>query len=164
MHNELQHHGVKGQRWGIRRYQNKNGSLTALGKKHKARIVKSFEDKRDTAIERSKTYKQYTEINKKALAESKKADKASGETSWGTQALTDAYKASGRAYVNSKIDADIYDSMAKALRNDTIKVGQDYTYKLFAKQETVSDSGKAKAGKIMSESAKKYEKELNKYR
>lgn len=30
---ELYHHGILGQRWGIRRYQNKDGSLTALGKK-----------------------------------------------------------------------------------------------------------------------------------
>lgn len=30
---ELQHHGVKGQRWGVRRYQNADGSLTAAGKK-----------------------------------------------------------------------------------------------------------------------------------
>ena len=30
--NELFHHGVKGQKWGVRRYQNKDGSLTAAGK------------------------------------------------------------------------------------------------------------------------------------
>lgn len=29
----LQHHGIKGQKWGIRRYQNPDGSLTAAGKK-----------------------------------------------------------------------------------------------------------------------------------
>ena len=25
---ELYHHGIKGQRWGIRRFQNEDGSLT----------------------------------------------------------------------------------------------------------------------------------------
>ena len=32
--NELYHHGVKGQKWGVRRYQNEDGTLTAKGKKH----------------------------------------------------------------------------------------------------------------------------------
>lgn len=31
--NELNHHGILGMKWGIRRYQNKDGSLTAAGKK-----------------------------------------------------------------------------------------------------------------------------------
>ena len=30
---ELYHHGVKGMHWGVRRYQNKDGSLTPAGKK-----------------------------------------------------------------------------------------------------------------------------------
>lgn len=31
---ELYHHGIKGQKWGIRRYQNEDGSLTSVGRKH----------------------------------------------------------------------------------------------------------------------------------
>ncbi len=30
---ELYHHGIKGQKWGVRRYQSKDGSLTPAGKK-----------------------------------------------------------------------------------------------------------------------------------
>lgn len=30
---ELYHHGIKGMKWGVRRYQNADGSLTAAGKK-----------------------------------------------------------------------------------------------------------------------------------
>ena len=36
MENYLSHHGVKGQRWGVRRYQNKDGTLTSLGKQRRA--------------------------------------------------------------------------------------------------------------------------------
>lgn len=32
---ELYHHGVKGQKWGVRRYQNKDGSLIEAGQRRK---------------------------------------------------------------------------------------------------------------------------------
>ena len=32
MDNELYHHGIKGQKCGVRRYQNKDGTLTTAGK------------------------------------------------------------------------------------------------------------------------------------
>ena len=31
--NELVHHGVLGMKWGVRRYQNKDGTLTSSGKR-----------------------------------------------------------------------------------------------------------------------------------
>lgn len=36
--NELYHHGIKGQRWGVSRYQNEDGSLTAKGMKRYSNV------------------------------------------------------------------------------------------------------------------------------
>lgn len=37
---ELYHHGIKGMKWGVRRYQNKDGSLTQAGKKRYDRDIR----------------------------------------------------------------------------------------------------------------------------
>lgn len=36
----LYHHGIKGQRWGVRRFQNPDGSLTAAGRRRQDRAIK----------------------------------------------------------------------------------------------------------------------------
>lgn len=42
---ELQHHGILGMKWGIRRFQNKDGSLTPQGKQHlKERQIRTEEN------------------------------------------------------------------------------------------------------------------------
>ena len=38
------HHGVKGMRWGIRRFQNKDGTLTTAGKKRQREEEPAHED------------------------------------------------------------------------------------------------------------------------
>lgn len=61
MDNEaLEHHGILGQKWGVRRYQNADGSLTEAGKKRL--------DKKDSKW----AHKNYDKIYKKAYTRSEK--------------------------------------------------------------------------------------------
>lgn len=43
--NELYHHGILGMKWGIRRYQNKDGSLTEAGRERYGKEVSERFDK-----------------------------------------------------------------------------------------------------------------------
>ncbi len=51
MNNELYHHGILGQKWGVRRYQNADGTLTAAGKK---RVSKSYEQVSDNVTKKTR--------------------------------------------------------------------------------------------------------------
>lgn len=45
MNNELEHHGIFGMRWGVRRYQNADGTLTDAGKKRYSKDVQANKQK-----------------------------------------------------------------------------------------------------------------------
>lgn len=57
---ELYHYGVKGQKWGVRRYQNTDGSLTAAGREHYgeevSRFKKDYKRANDNKTENLKTF------------------------------------------------------------------------------------------------------------
>jgi len=60
MNNSLEHHGIKGQKWGVRRYQNSDGSLTSEGRIRYGDTLDQYNDHRrseddlNTAIKREK--------------------------------------------------------------------------------------------------------------
>lgn len=46
---ELYHHGIKGMKWGVRRYQNEDGTYTDAGKKRRSQDPEAVQKRKDTA-------------------------------------------------------------------------------------------------------------------
>lgn len=72
--NELCHHGVLGQRWGVRRYQDRNGALTGAGKKKKEQLEREYKELMSIGSitqrgkqRKSEVQKQYKELTGKSV-------------------------------------------------------------------------------------------------
>lgn len=75
--NELYHYGVLGQKWGVRRYQNKDGSLTSAGKKRYNEDSDKLAKAVAVKVEAIQDYRQAIDRYKKAVANNPKtADKS----------------------------------------------------------------------------------------
>lgn len=116
MTEELQHHGIKGQRWGVRRYQNTDGSLTEAGKKRYAGTNGDFEKayKKDpdglygklqsasSKLDKSKKGKQ---LNGRIAQKTREVTDNSSNYSksgWKTHTAYDEWSKADDAYRNSK--------------------------------------------------------------
>lgn len=83
--NTLSHYGIRGQKWGVRRFQNKDGSLTAKGRKRYSDsdedIKKMSNEELRSRIDRLRNEKKYMDLTKKESKISKTADKLSKKAS-----------------------------------------------------------------------------------
>lgn len=77
---ELYHHGVLGMHWGVRRYQNTDGSLTPAGKaKYGKKVARKYYriNRLQRKAEKTESFKDYRKIQKKIRKTSTRMDRAS---------------------------------------------------------------------------------------
>ena len=75
MHNnELYHHGILGMKWGVRRYQTKDGRLTEEGRRRLGRDIKSVRNISSTGVEGTRSLSNI--VNRSSTSAKSKAKKS----------------------------------------------------------------------------------------
>lgn len=119
---ELYHHGVKGQKWGVRRYQNKDGSLTPAGRR------RMDVAQRDAAT-LAETHARLEDMNRRLTRGVKP----------GTQILvpTDVKKEFNRLVDEYENFNNLFSKKYKSVTSQVItEKGQSYVYELLVDKKT----------------------------
>ena len=122
----LYHHGILGQKWGVRRYQNKDGTLTAAGRKHLGYGMQKF-SKKELSTKRS-----IENLEEKTIPAGTKVYRISGSED-----------ASGITYVtSSEPDRNLYKGHPSILANYRNGNGDLTEYEYSLKQDVKVCSAK----------------------
>ena len=136
---ELMHYGIKGQKWGRRQYQNKDGSLTEAGKKRYG-SKENFE-------------KQYPEDVKRNVKNTKKAvgaaEKAATAKQQNRERAKEEKKREIKADREKQIREEAYKMSDKELRDVVNRLNMEERYTQVMRDREVIEVGKSKTEKFM---------------
>lgn len=138
-YDEIKHHGIKGQKWGVRRYQNEDGSLTAKGKQRYG-TKENFE-------------KQYPEDVKRNVKTTKKAvgaaEKAATAKQQNRERAKEEKKREIKADREQQIREEVYKMSDKELRDVVNRLNMEERYTQVMRDREVIEVGKSKTEKFM---------------
>lgn len=133
--NVLAHYGIRGMKWGVRRYQNKDGSLTAAGKKRysgdggnagttksttssssgRKKVSEMTDDELNRAVRRLQLEQQYRQLN---------PEKISAGQKFVNKVAKDVIIPAATTVARNAVQKVMQDAVSKALKTD-IKIDND---------------------------------------
>lgn len=134
--NELYHFGVKGMKWGVRRYRNKDGTLTPSGRKHYGKMSDNKLQKTIHKQVKKARVDQYGKGNQwnssKTIGKYSKAEHERYNKDLADYQNTDSYKRSNKKlkkldslYNQGKIDQDQYEKEYKTVQKNMYRSDLD---------------------------------------
>lgn len=139
---DLQHHGIKGMKWGVRRFQTKDGSLTPAGKKRYVTTAQAVRNANNAA----------KDARKKSMAESRATESGIGSY---RRAANKASAAGAEAYRNSIAKDKAYNKQlreekkASKLKEEELKKAAKQEYNDFVKTRSKEIlAGESFVGKV----------------
>lgn len=137
--NVLAHYGIRGMKWGVRRYQNKDGSLTAAGKKRysgdggnagttksttssssgRKKVSEMTDDELNRAVRRLQLEQQYRQLN---------PEKVSAGQKFVNKVAKDVIIPAATTVARNAVQKVMQDAFSKALKTD-IKIDNDNSKK-----------------------------------
>ena len=127
--NELQHWGIKGQKWGVRRYQNADGTLTAAGKKRYNKELTKLREEKKVLENKRKTQAKIDKLDamRKEIDDMKSGKKPAAES--GKKSIKDMSNEELEAAITrAKLEKDYRDA-----HPEVVSRGKQYMDKLLDK-------------------------------